>query len=114
GRDDEEELRRLAEARDALLDAVADTPVGLVALLDRIAPQVYSRAELAEQLTGLVAEGAIAESTGPDGEPLFSRTTPKVPRTPRVELDSELLEASLARREAPGETPESDGVLEGD
>jgi len=107
----EAELRRLAEARAHLLaradPAEARTLAELVAGWTGTPPDP---AEVAEWVSGLVAEGLLAATVGPDRVPRFVRVDAPAPPPgpPKVEIDAAALEAALARRPDP-EPADGDG-----
>lgn len=106
----EEELRRVAEGRAHVLRcARGDRRMTLDELAEGFHGPAPTRVEVAEWVSGLVAEGALRASPGPDGEPRFVAVERVEPVTPRVEVDPALLEAALGRRPAREGTDGGDG-----
>jgi hypothetical protein len=92
---DEEELRRLAEVRDFLLDCLGSGPATLEEIVASPAAPA-PRTEVVDALATLVAEGAILAQQASDGTPRFSLRPTRDEKPPRVEINPELLEAALA------------------
>jgi len=99
-RSEEEELRRLAEGRAEAVEIVRTLGVAdLGALRAAWSHEAPGTEELEEWLASLVADGTLAEATGPTGEPEYALGPPRETE-PRVVVDAEALERAVALREA--------------
>ena len=104
----EEELRRLAEGRDRLLDELRGGPAPLETLMDSCASPPTTREEILESLSALIAEGTVRELQSPDGIDRYALKEPQLPSAPRVTIDPEAFEAALELR--PEREPHSDSA----
>lgn len=108
----DEELERLARGRAHVLDRATERPRSaseLAAGFDD--PRAPDRAEVAEWIGSLVAEGSLRADAGPNGSVRFVVVDRGGDASPRVTLDPALLDSALARRESP---PGEDGELSPD
>jgi hypothetical protein len=103
----EEELRRLAEGREAVVDLVRRAgPLALPEIEDAWEPPPAPPA-LADWVASLVTDGTLTVTLGEGGRARFT-VADRPSREPKVTLDEEALERGLARRDAAVEDDHDD------
>ncbi len=103
----EEELRRLAEGREAVVDLVRRAgPLALPEIEDAWEPPPAPPA-LADWVASLVTDGTLTVTLGEGGRARFA-VADRPNREPKVTLDEEALERGLARRDAAVEDDHDD------
>jgi hypothetical protein len=105
----EEELRRLAEGRETIVDLVRQAgSLGLPEIEDAWEPPPAPPA-LADWLASLVTDGTLTVTLGEGGRARFALAERRS-REPRVTLDEAALEEGIARRDAAVEDDEREGA----
>ena len=97
--DEEEEARRLAEGRGAVLESVRAAGVVTLRSLQASWGSGSPPPDLDDWVASLVADGTLLVRVLPDGDSGFF-LAPERPRDPRVTVDEVALDRAVARREA--------------
>lgn len=101
--DVEAELRRLAEGRATIVRILARGGPADLPGIEGVWEHGPAPEELADWLASLVADGTIGARVGADGRPRFCLA--RGPASPRVEVDVDLLEQALRRRDEDATSP---------
>jgi hypothetical protein len=109
----DDELERLAEGRAHVLARAAQRPRTTEELIADFNGPPPDRAEAAEWIGSLVAEGSLRAQADPSGSVRFAAVPDRGEAPPRVVLDRALLDSVLARQAGPPENEEETAPGEG-